>query len=420
MERDGFRQWRVGGGGRVDLTETLSLVAVARFADSRVDFDGFAFAPPFGLIDTPEFTETEEISARAGLNYAGDSLKLSAGYSIYDIDRANFDPRFGSAPEFSAKGRQQRVEMKAAWDASDDIRLHFGADHEWSRFSTTFDAKKAANTTSGHALLGWYGEGVQLSAGLRIDEHSGFGRKWSFGANGSIAIAVDWRIRASYGEGFKVPSLFQLFSDFGNGTLQPERSRSYDIGIERGDRNGGLHMAITAFRRDTKDLIDFASCFGVMGGICNNRPFGTFDNIGMARAEGVELELGASITEHLRAQFAYTYLKTVDRTQGSFNRGNELARRPRHAAILSADWETPLYDLVLGGDLRLVGRSFDDAGNFTRLENYVVATLRVSMPVSEEVELFGRVENIGNERYQTVAGFGTPGRSAFFGARVRF
>ena len=96
------------------------------------------------------------------------------------------------------------------------------------------------------------------------------------------------------------------------------------------------------------------------------------------------------------------------------------ARRPRHAATLSADWETPLYDLVLGADLRLVGRSFDNASNFTRLGSYVLATLLASIPVSEEVELLGRVENIGNERYQTVAGYGTPGRSAFFGARVRF
>ena len=66
------------------------------------------------------------------------------------------------------------------------------------------------------------------------------------------------------------------------------------LGIERGDRNGPLHLALTAFRRDSRDLIDFVSCFGVVGGICTNRPFGTYDNVARARAEGFEAELGAA------------------------------------------------------------------------------------------------------------------------------
>ena len=419
-ERDGFRQWRVGGRGRVDVAPGLSLVAAGRHADSRTQFDGFAFVPPFGLIDTPEFTATEEVSGRAGLEYASDRLELAAGYAIHDIDRANFDPRFASAPGYAAKGRQQRVEMRGGWDASGSIRLDFGADHEWSRFATTFDTAKAADTTSGHALVEWHGGGFNLAAGLRIDDHSGFGSAVSFGANGSFAVAAGWRLRASYGEGFKAPSLFQLFSDFGNTALDPERSRSYDFAIETGDRNGSVHAALTLFRRDTNMLIDFVSCFGVAGGICTNRPFGTYDNVGKARAEGVELELGGEIAPGLRAQAAYTCLKATDRTAGGLNQGKELSRRPRHAATISADWQTPLGGLKLGGDLRLVSRSFDDAGNFTRLGGHAVAAVRAQLPVGGAVELFGRIENIGNRRYQTVAGYATPGRSAFFGARARF
>jgi len=419
-ERDGFRQWRLGGHGRVDLADGLSLVAASRYANSRTDFDGFSFVPPYGLVDTPEFTRTEEVSTRTGLEYRRDRLELSAGHTIYDIDRANFDPRYGSAPGFASKGRQQRAEMRGMWRPRAHWRLDFGADREWSRYSTTYDLRKSAHVTSGHALLGWYGDGGNLSAGVRIDDHSGFGSEWTFGANGSLHLAEDWRVRASYGEGFKVPSLFQLYSDYGNAALRPERSRSFDIGIEKGDRNEGMHVALTAFRRDTKGLIDYVSCFGVTGGICTNRPFGTYDNVGKARAQGVEFEIGASLTEHLRAQAAYTYLNARDHTPGGFNRGNELARRPRHAATISADWETPLAGLKLGGDLRLVGRSFDDPGNLTRLGGYGVASLRASLPVNDAVELFGRVENIGDERYQTAAGYGTPGRSAYLGARARF
>lgn len=421
IERDGFRQWRVGGRGRVRLTARLSLVAAGRYADSRLEFDGFSFAPPFGLIDTPEFTETEEVSARAGLEFYGDSVRLNAGYTIYDIARDNFDPRFGSDPGFASNGRQERVEMKGSWDVIENVRLDFGADHEWSSFSTNFDDGATADVTGGYALLGWDGDNANIAAGARIDDHSGFGSEVTFGANGSINLGNSWRIRASYGEGFKVPTLFQLFSDFGNGSLSPERSRSYDIGIEWGDRNANLpHLAITAFRRDTRGQIDFVSCFSVSDALCDDGRFGFYQNVGKARAEGFEVELGARVSDNFRAQAAYSYVKSVNRTAGDFNQGNDLARRPRHAVTVALDWETPLAGLKLGADVRMVSSGFDDAGNFTRIDGYGLGTLRASLPVSERIELFGRVENVTDTQYETAAGFNTAGRSAYVGARARF
>lgn len=420
VEPDGFRQWRLGGKGRLGVAQGLSLVAAGRYADSRLEFDGFSFDPPYGLIDTPEYGRTEEIAARGGLEYRSSALSLDAGYAIYDITRDNYDPRFGTDPGFASKGWQRRVEAKGRWDATDAVRLDFGADHEWSRFETSYDEPAKANATSGHALLGRYGERFAFAVGARIDDHSDFGSEWTFGANGSVVLGQGWRLRASYGEGFKVPTLYQLHSDFGNGALRPERSKSYDAGLELGDRNDDLHVALTVFRRDTRGLIDFVSCFSVGDPLCADGRFGFYANVGKARAEGVELEMGARLGETFRAQAAYSYVKPTNRTPGDVNRGNDLARRPRHAVTVALDWETPLAGLKLGADLRFVSESYDDAGNFTRLEPYALGTLRARLPVSEAIELYGRIENVTDETYQTVAGYGTPGRSAYLGARARF
>lgn len=419
-EADGFRQYRAGGRGRLRLTESLSLVASGRYAESRAAFDGFDFAPPYGLIDTPEYTRTREASGRAGLAYDRDTLALDLAYSRYDISRDNFDPRFGSDPTFASDARQQRAELKGRWSATDSLRLDFGADHEWSRFDTTYDAPASARVTSAHALLGWQGEALTLAAGARIDDHSRFGTAWTFGANGVFDVGHGWRLRASYGEGFKAPTLYQLFSDFGNATLRPERSSSYDIGIERGDRNAPLHLAVTAFRRDTRGLIDFVSCFSVSDPLCDDGRFGFYANVGKARAQGFELELGARVSDRLRAQAAYTWLEASDRTPGGFNRGNDLARRPRHAVTVSADWTSPLAGLALGADIRMVSDSYDDAGNFRRIDGHALATLRASLPVNDRIELYGRIENLTDAQYETAAGYGTAGRSAFIGARARF
>ncbi|MCB2060502.1 MAG: TonB-dependent receptor [Novosphingobium sp.] len=418
-EADGFRQWQVKGRGRFQASDSFALVAAGRYADGKVDLDGFP-APLYVLDDTPEYQETQEFSGRAGFEYSGGDFQLDAGFAHYEIDRANFDATFGSDPSFEGKGRTDRAELKGVWHVAEPLRLDFGADHEWSRFSTSFESRKKARLASGHALLGWYAGTVNLAAGVRIDDHSRFGSEATFGANGSVEFAEGWRIRASYGEGFKVPTLYQLFSDFGNTALSPERSKTYDIGIEKGDRNAGLHFALTAFRRDTRGLIDFVSCFSVSDPLCDDGRFGFYANIGKARAEGIEVELGAQVSERFHAQAAYSYVKSQNRTVGDANDGNDLARRPRHAVTFAVDWRTPLNDLTLGADLRMVGDSYDDAGNFTPLDGYALATLRASLPVSEAIELFGRVENLTDERYQTAAGYGTPGRSAYFGARARF
>ena len=74
---------------------------------------------------------------------------------------------------------------------------------------------------------------------------------------------------------------------------------------------------------------------------------------------------------------------------------------------------------MIGGDLRLVGDSFDNAANTVRLEGYEVFDLRASYPFGDSVELFGRVENVFDEEYQTAAGYGSAGRGAFLGVRAQ-
>jgi vitamin B12 transporter len=316
--------------------------------------------------------------------------------------RRHYETGFGPS---TFKGHSHRAEAIGHAALPAGLALDFGADSEWSQAESSFDPKAKSRLSSAHALLGWYTPAVSLAAGLRADDHSRFGTHWTLGANGSVALTDGWRFRASYGEGFKAPTLYQLFGGFvGNTALKPERSRSYDAGIEKGDRNGPLHIAATWFRRDSRNLIDTDADF-------------VYQNVARARAQGFEVELGAQVSERFHAQGAYTYLKARDRTLG-----RDLPRRPRHAVTANLDWQTPWDRLRLGGDLRFAskGVEYDFLGAPTRLDSYVVGTLRAELAVSDRIMLFGRVENVGDADYETAAGFNTPGRSAYVGARARF
>lgn len=416
-EPDGSRQWRLGGKTRLELVPGLSLLANARYADTRTDIDGYP-APNYTFADTPEYQITRQFSGRAGLRYEGAWLTLNTGFALSDTKRDYYDPTFGTAPSYGYRGRSHRADLTGRAMLPANFALDFGADSEWTRYSGTFDARQTARQTSGHAMLGWYTDAISLAAGLRYDDHSRFGNATTLGANGTVRLAQNLRLRASYGEGFKAPTLFQLLSDYGNAALQPERSRSYDAGLEY--RSGPVTAAVTLYRRDSRNLIAFVSCFGQTSAICSGRPFGTYDNVGKARAEGFEAELTLRPSATFTLRSLYTYTKARNLTPGSAQLGNDLARRPRHALTLSGDWETPLAHLALGADLRLISGSFDNASNTVRLDGGPVATLRASLPVHDRVTLFGRVENVFDNRLPTAAGYGAVGRGAFAGLRVSY
>ena len=417
-EPDGFRQWQVGGRAWQAVTGWLSLDAAGRFAEGRLDIDGFP-PPDFTFADTPEYQKTRQASGRAGARLYWQDLTIDGSYSLAHTRREQFDPALGSEPGYTTEGRSELAQARGNWGVTDAVAMRFGGEREWTRFESTFDSPKRAATTAAYAQLGYDDERLSANAGVRLDDHSDFGSEWSFGADARLRLGEGWSAHASYGEGFKAPSLFQLFSDYGNDALQPERSRSFDLGIGIGDRNASPYVDVTLFRRDTRDLIGFVGCFGQTAGICEDRPFGTYDNIGKARAQGVEVEGGVRPLEDLGLSAAYAYVEATDRTPGSATEGNDLARRPRHALTISGEWQA-VDAVTLAADVRVVSKSFDDAANAVEMDGYEVLTLRANWDVDEHVALFGRVENVWDEHYETAAGYATEGRAAHVGARARF
>ena len=421
-EADGHRQADLSGRLELELSGSVSAFAQGRLADARVETDGFP-APAYVLADTDEYQDTRQLSGALGLNiYRGD-LQLRALYARAEtdranFDRANFDRASGTAPGFTARGLSRRAELRGTWGQGiDDWQVHFGSDYEWQSFATLFDTRQATGIFGAFAQADYDAGDLHLALGLRRDEHRQFGGEWSLGADLAWNLARHLRLTASYGEGFKAPSLFQLLSDYGNSALRPERARSYDAGLAW--EPYGHWLRLTAFRRDTGDQIVFVSCFMDSTGICAGRPWGTYDNRAQTRAQGLEAEGGIAITEGLDLTAAYAFIDAEDRTPGAATLGNTLARRPRHAASASVAWR-PVEPLVLAADLRIVSRAWDDAANTVLLSGYRTVTLRSSWDLSDRVQLYGRVENLTGEVYQTAAGYAQPGRGAWLGVRLQW
>ncbi len=411
-EKDGYRQYSLAARAKYGLTDALSLTATARYAEGEVDLDGFP-PPSFSFADADVTEKLTSWSGRIGALYQTGMLTLRAGLAVSDTERVGDDPFF----PYSLDGHAERVELFGRIDLPGAVALDFGGDYEWSRFANAPDEGKAHNGSM-HALLGYYGGRVTLTGGLRYDDHSGFGGEWTFGANGAYEIGKGWRVRVAYGEGFKAPTLYQLHSQYGNSGLRPERSKGYELGIVHGERSASVYLALTAYRRDAEHLIDFFSCFSGTDPLCATRPFGFYYNVGKGRAQGVETEVGLHLSPELVSRFVYSFTDTENRTPGDPDNGKFFARRPQHMMSASLDWESR-FGLALGFDIRVVGDAYDNRSNTVKLDSYALVDLRASYRLDDMVELFGRIENIWDENYAIAAGYGTEGRAAYIGLRLR-
>lgn len=414
-ERDGYRNFGANGKFEITLSEAISIDLRGYYSDGETDIDGFT---AIGFTDTPETAETKEFVGYAGVNIdlLDGRFRNRFAFAYTNTKRDNFNL---ATQTFDALGRNERFEYQGIFDASEWLQATIGAETEDSRFrSSSFGGPVGRASAS---IDSFYGQlrimpldGLTATAGIRYDDHSTFGGETNFAGdivyspnNGSTTF------RASYGEGFKVPSLFQLFSDFGNDTLQPETSKSWDAGITQQLIDGRLEFSATLYQRDSDNLINFIGC-PVQTGICTNRPFGTYDNVARARAQGVELGLMMRPTDSLTFAANYTLVDAE-------NRDNDLvlARRPRNSVNASVDYDWA-FGLKTGATISHVSSSFDNASNSRSIEGYVLVDLRAAMPITDNIELYGRVENLFDEEYETIFRFGTPGRSAFAGVRLSY
>jgi vitamin B12 transporter len=249
-----------------------------------------------------------------------------------------------------------------------------------------------------------------LSAGARRDEFSNFegattsrvAGVWTIYRNETRGDAA--RLRASWGEGFRAPTLFELnFDQFGvlpNPDLRPERARGFDVGVDyqlNGSRPGGGRLRATYFHQRVKDQIDFD--------FAGNGYF----NIDRVNSDGVEVEASWTAASFLTTRVVYTYVDARDAITGA-----QILRTPKHSGSASLSL-IPVDPLLLSATISFNGREADfPAPN----DSFVRLDLRAAYALSDLVTVYGRIENATDKAYQDVSGYGEPGLSAFAGVRI--
>ncbi|QQR74293.1 MAG: TonB-dependent receptor [Holophagales bacterium] len=350
---------------------------------------------PFDYLGTPsprqrQRSETRQLAVPFG--WQGHRLALDGSVARVEQDLTVVD---ADNPFAASTSEASSDQARAVLRAPVGPRLSFVVGGDWERQRATsgsaFGAGLSGATQRADALfaqVSWRGERARWEAGVRRDDNDAFGGATSYRGGGTLRLAQDLLIRASYGEAFRAPSLADLYyPGFGNPDLAPERSRGAEVGLEA--THGGWHVVLTAFETRLKDLVQYDFLLG--------RPF----NTGRARTRGVEGEVRAQ-RERIWLRASATYLEANDSDTGA-----RLFRRPRLTAALALGARAGACDL--DGVVRFVGDRVD-VGDVP-LASYRVVDVGLTWRRAAIVRPYARVENLFASRYEEAAGFPAPGRT---------
>ncbi len=395
MEEDPFSrtQTEVRMGYRPN--ESFSLSVYGQERRLRNDYD-----ESFGFVDAPyQFVSLQQRAGVSGaLDYPGGNINLNAAFTAYDSENISAFPS-----EF--KGDNFILDVFNRYTMGDRLftvlGLNYGRDQ--TKFANT------ARTTQFDPyfnLVFLSGKGLNLNSGVRMNIHSEYGNHWVYNLNPSYS----WKMKSGYLKGifsystaFIVPSLTQLFGEFGaNPVLQPETNRTLEAGVER-VWEGKMRASLVYFNRREENAVIF-----------NNSTFQYFNASSDIKVSGLEFEWHWQPIEQWEINANYTFTE---------RKGDNAIRIPKHKLNMNLGYRfnPGTYASISYG---YTGKRLDtDFNSFADLKLEPFSLLGVYLSheiIQNRLKVHLLAENIGNADFVEVIGFNTRGRNLSVGFQLSF
>lgn len=442
-ENDGDREVGIIAKGGFEISPAFEIDGVLRYVDRHVEsdpqdsvclvFDAFynclVPSPTYGLtVDGRDFSEMEDLSGRITAR-----LKTLDGRWTHDLTAAfnSIDTRF--QPEGGNDSRAEERRQTYTYKTAYNFQTGGGAvDHtltgllEWrhetfrqTQATATPDQRtlKVRETASAAAeYLVSFGN-VSLTGALRHDDNDRFADATTWRVTGALDMpGIDARLHGSVGTAVTSPTFYELYGFFpntfvGNPALKPESSTGFDIGIEKTFLDGDFVVDVTYFQADLKDEI--VTVFGI--------PTSTAANLTTeSQRKGVEISAKWRPLAWLDISAAYTFLQATQPPTREVRRPRHTGRvdatarfaEDRGRVTLSAQWSADTLDT-----------QFLPNAPYSRpvhLDDFVVVNAAVSYLVRPDVEVYARVENLFDTKYEEVYAYQASGITAYAGVVWRF
>lgn len=333
-------------------------------------------------------------------------LTLRAWQSDYDW-KSDMQPVAGGAVSTTTLELDSR-QFEGRWmtKLADNHRITGGFEYnteDRTDNSISHDAHNFASFIQDEVQLA---EPLGLILGARYDDHSDFGNAFSPKAGLWIRLNDHIRLRGSYGEGFRAPTLYELYTGslytkskiiYANPNLDAEKSRSYEIGAD--GTWGAFSCGVTAFRNDMHDMITEYKIGEDKTNPKKPIPIYELRNTSRAMTEGIEITAGIRLPYGFTLSDEFTYIDTEDR-----GTGRDLFYVPDVANTVKLAFRG---GNGFSGNIRVVttGRQWID--NTSRTAPYTIVNCYLGKKINGHSELFIGADNIFN--VEASAAYGNSG-----------
>ena len=398
-DRDGFDSKNLTLGIEHKLNQAWTLGVNANGWKNNSEYD--YYEPVWGTPGS-DSNQTTAYQVDAGLSYQDQQLvgQLNASYGEYESEDWNKAAGRGTASNTTTA--TTRLDGLVQYSYSEQGYALAGMDWQQDRLlarTTGLSAPSRDNTgvfTSLHHT--WSPLTLELTG--RIDENEQYGTNGTWQSALSLALTAQHKATLSYGTAFRAPTFNDLYSSWGGNTdLQPEKSQNWELGFS-GDYDV-LDWQLNLYRNNINNLIVYPAPFYVATNSAENTD---------ALIRGVELVVKANTGPlHHTASYEYTNAKDIETAK-------QLVRRAKRKASWTGDID--IANTNLFAQVSYVGER-GDVGNIT-MPSYTVWNIGARYPLTKQLTLNGKINNLFDKDYQVVDGYDAPDMEFYVGADYRF
>lgn len=414
FDKDGFKQNNVFAKLAFQATDRWKVQYMLNLSDYKTDLDAGAFTDDKAYNAHNKYIQNA-ISSKLDFGKGSWNIVYSYQRNQRNLSKDSSYIPVGPFPTKYVDGEYvsntHQIETFVNWDVTREIQLLAGADYRTSStdqhysyigtypgaaMETTRLGKDSAhsNQFSHYASLLLHNlGGFNLELGGRFNYHNIYGNNQTISFNPSYLINDQHKFFINLSSAYKVPSLYQLYSEFGNRLLKPESSVNYEGGYQASVLKDRLNFRVVGFKRDTRDLIVFFT-----------EPVtykSYYINNDKQTAYGAELEATWNITDQVKLQANYTY------TDGKISLQDtsyyNLYRMPKHAVNAALGYQaTPA--LYLSTQFKYLTKRWEP-GNTRSLDPYYTIDIYGEYKVCKGVKVFADFRNITDQEYFTIRGY---------------
>lgn len=427
-EPDGYQKYNISSSVGLNLSDILNLKFFAIFNKSNIDLDQFGGA--YG--DDPTYIYKHEqgaYRAEANINAFNNKWKQKLGFSyMRNLRTYNYDSTINNPASSSSsyQGNSYQVDWQNNLRLLPNHLVTFGIEANSQSMSSIYFynssfyeasvsdfPKQSLNTVSVYLQDQLnFGNVSFTTGGIRYDRKGKFGSDFTFRITQAYLIKnTDTKIKATYGTGFKAPSLYDLYDpNYGNPNLKSERSTGWEAGFEQYILDYKILLGADYFYNNISNLFGYDNNYKTI-------------NIEKVLTNGVEVYVKAYISNSLNLDANYTYTNVIDKTPNETIKNiSYLLRRPKHSASLKMNYNFT-KQASISYYINFVGSRYDEDFSFypaekVELANYTLMNLAASYQLTNFLRIYGTIKNITNKRYEEVFGYGTSGRTGYLGIKL--